>query len=1102
MNGPAKPRRPATLAGERVRHYKYGVGVVRELSSRGIAVVQFPHGVEYVVGDNLEVERNVVPRAPAGERTRGAEERERKAAEATAEARRQKKAREDHRATVLQRLNAGAYPMADALYEKECAAWWDRDAYEQCKQESKLRIQAETRARRREKVMRHLRAFEFDIAESVYTKRCADWWDRIDYTRHRQTWKRVGAIVSSYVSCSLLDLDGAWERMPGAVITGSEMAVIKQRKLDLRLAGVGMSLDHDQRLACARPEKHLLIKARAGSGKTRTLAAIAALAIRDQQLNPDQVMILAFNKKAASEVRKRVRHTAGIPEYRNARTFHGLAYRLAGDTGRNLVYDQAEAGPVGCTQLQVVEQALRGLLNPAFRGSLYDFFRRELTEVEQLGLDLPKNAYFAFRRALVLVTLSGQYVKSNGEKFIADFLFEHDITFKYEKVHSWQRADLIQGAAYRPDFSITANGRDYILEHWAIDPDQPGDCVPSWWENTDTNGYRRLIQDKRRWCKARNITLLETHTGMLRYGRDAFEQALATLLGSAGIRCRLLPHDVLVQRVMESPHRISRMAKLFQQFIQRAKKRGWSVEVAADAIRTAPDEEPRNRVFHDLALRVYAEYERLLIAQGRLDFDDLLVLATDNIKRHGDSLSFDTDNDHEHSVALSDLRWILLDEYQDFSELYCRMLSAILHVNPDIRIVAVGDDWQAINGFAGAQPIFFRDFAEYFKGGGMAQIAMNYRSAPQIVEAGNQLMCGLGEPGRAGRSTAGEISTRDIDDLFVEFRPGPDQADAQRDDAIYFAGTPYAADPPPQSAPSQQTLNAARSLKACSEFIIKSWARVSPTDGGGATLEPEPRSVLCLSRIGTAYGISLNDFRQRLCQVLADRLSMSGKEVEAYVDVLTAHRSKGKEADTVIILEATRKRFPLMHADDQLFGPFGVTLDDVLAEERRLFYVAATRAERRMLLLSERDAHSPYIEEMGLGLVSGSEAVADHRGIRRPRAEPELGEVATVVQRAIKQLDAWELRRDNLSPCLRPLLVALADANFSEPKIGYSVKGGDGELFAELAWIDEKIAVLTGAQLGYVDEWHRRGWYVVKPNAQPDVTLNELHRRLHPAAGS
>lgn len=395
-------------------------------------------------------------------------------------------------------------------------------------------------------------------------------------------------------------------------ISPADAAILKLAKLDVRLARYGLHLDREQRLACVRPDRWLLITARAGSGKTRTLATLAALAMDDEGLDPNQVLILAFNSKAADEIRNRVKMTAGIVDYRNARTFQSLAYRLAGATGRKLIFDNGRGDPSTRKQSMFVERTIRNILNPAFKEDLYAFFRHELEQIERIGADLPEAEYFTFRRAMSQVSLAGESVKFNGEKFIADFLFEHGIKYVYEKPWSWARQDCIDGSPYHPDFCISAGGKDVVLEHWAIDPEDPQAEVPTWWKDTDTEGYRSQIIEKRRFWSTRGIVLLETHTGMLRSGREAFEMQLGKILINAGIRCERLDDAELVRRVAEAPNTVSQMASLFLAFIQRAKKRGWSVQETEAAIRRNPDPEPRNRMFHQLALRASGEYERLL----------------------------------------------------------------------------------------------------------------------------------------------------------------------------------------------------------------------------------------------------------------------------------------------------------------------------------------------------------------------------------------------------------------------------------------------------------------------------------------------------------
>ncbi|MBK7990920.1 MAG: hypothetical protein IPK05_13740 [Comamonadaceae bacterium] len=77
------------------------------------------------------------------------------------------------------------------------------------------------------------------------------------------------------------------------------------------------------------------------------------------------------------------------------------------------------------------------------------------------------------------------------------------------------------------------------------------------------------------------------------------------------------------------------------------------------------------------------------------------------------------------------------------------------------------------------------------------------------------------------------------------------------------------------------------------------------------------------------------------------------KDLESLVSAMTARRFQGQRR-TVIILDATQRQFPKVHPDNLLFRPFGVTPKAVLDEERRLFYVALTRAEHRPIVLTER----------------------------------------------------------------------------------------------------------------------------------------------------
>lgn len=1025
--------------GERVRHYQYGVGVVERISMLGVLEVRFGGSVKHTLAVNVtsldaEIE---------AKKRRDEEQRARDVTARNARIQRQ----------IEECLARGDFAAADALYERAGASFWERTSYEAERTRVALQLKAEYQRNRRAAVCELLDSWKFDEADEIHRAECSDWWAESDYRRLRNQASSVQQLVGAYAEKPLRELDDIYRRTCSH-IPPEDYAYLKLPKLQTRLARLAMPLTEEQLRACARPERHRLIRARAGSGKTRTLAALAALSIHDESLCPDQVLVLAFNNQAAKEIGERIREAATIDSFRNARTFHSLAWRLADHSGRDLIFDDGNLSPSRRKQSGFMERLIESIMNPAFRETLYEFFRRELEQLDRLGSGLSKEEYVAFRRSLTDYTLGGESVKSNGEKFIADFLFEHDIKYKYEKVWSWDKQNRLRGAAYRPDFSIADGGRDLILEHWALNPDDPLARLPDWWD-ISTGEYREQIEAKREFWTSRGVVLLETHAQMLNWGREAFEKSLKDLLEHSGVVCRKLAHDDLVQRVAEAPRTVSRMAGLFLQFVSRAKKRGWTMGDVTRHLRESPDPEPRNRAFHKLALHAYTAYERGLRESDAMDFDDLLIAARESVERDGGAARIHLEK--SKSIAVRDLRWILIDEFQDFSELYFRLIAEILRANPEVRVVAVGDDWQAINGFAGAQSSFFNRFHEYFQDAGTANITTNRRSGKLIVDAGNRLMADEGSPASAFNDFAGQVDVVAVDKIWPN------------DDSIYVKVATRNSE-----GRRRPNWDLAKALMVCVEYIAASVY----TDANGARWIPP---VLLVSRTGHAYGVTLADFSERLSQVLrecpdlrnlANKFEVGERSRDAdrstvVVQVMTAHKAKGKEADTVIVLEATRPQFPKVHADNQLFGPFGVTPTDVLAEERRLFYVATSRAEYRLLLLTETGNESPFIAGW-----SGTPGPV-------PR-EPErkrLSDDAVALQNHLKRIDQESLVRRNVSQEAAFAWEQLAGLNLGLPEVGFFL---DRDLYAELAWPsnDPRVAILTGRQKGHAYRWRSMGWRV------------------------
>ena len=112
---------------------------------------------------------------------------------------------------------------------------------------------------------------------------------------------------------------------------------------------------------------------------------------------------------------------------------------------------------------------------------------------------------------------------------------------------------------------------------------------------------------------------------------------------------------------------------------------------------------------------------------------------------------------NSRSISLNKLKYLMIDEYQDFSLLFSELISSIMKYNKDIKVFCVGDDWQAINAFAGSDLKYFNEFEKYFDGSIQKTLLTNYRSAKNIVQFSNQFMEGKGAESIAHLNTTGNM---------------------------------------------------------------------------------------------------------------------------------------------------------------------------------------------------------------------------------------------------------------------------------------------------------------------------------------------------------
>ena len=126
-------------------------------------------------------------------------------------------------------------------------------------------------------------------------------------------------------------------------------------------------------------------------------------------------------------------------------------------------------------------------------------------------------------------------------------------------------------------------------------------------------------------------------------------------------------------------------------------------------------------------------YEDLLRGQGLLDYDDMVLIALDLIRKH----------EFVRSALEARFPFLVVDEYQDLGY-PLHLIVRQLMKETGIEVFAVGDPDQSIYGFTGANPAYLRDLADD-SAVHRVDLDMNYRSAQRIID-GSQVALAQGEP--------------------------------------------------------------------------------------------------------------------------------------------------------------------------------------------------------------------------------------------------------------------------------------------------------------------------------------------------------------------
>lgn len=712
------------------------------------------------------------------------------------------------------------------------------------------------------------------------------------------------ARIARAMSERFLELDGLLAADPDAhLLDAAELDAMKASFVQKWAAEtLGLELDHEQAAAVASVHRDTRVVARAGSGKTRTLVTRAVFLIRHCGVPPRAVLLLAFNRRAAEEMKERL-DASLAGDLPHVMTFHALAYALV-HPEEELIYDRDDQPSLSREIQEVIDEHIRSdEFGPVVRSVMLTHFREDWERIVDGGFDLGLQDFVARRRALPRETLAGEFVKSHGEKVIANALFENGIDYKYERNFRWD------GVNYRPDFTINLpSGGGVVIEYFGLEGDP----------DYDTQSERK----RRFWASRDHWTLLEYGPSDV-VDAERFRARFTASLSDLGVPSRPRSDEEIWELVRGRA--VDRFTSAMRTLVGRCRMRGLSQDELVDLIKGHTCINESEAEFLRLGLSVHDGYRCLLSEREKEDFDGLMWRAVDQVR--AGHTRFSRDGGREQG-DLGRLDHVLVDEFQDFSEMFYGLLAATRASNPSVEFFCVGDDWQAINAFAGSDLRYFDDFADYFPSPSLREIHSNYRSPARVVELGNAVMAGRGTPARSGRRDAGMVTVCDLS----RFQPTQVETDRHGGDEITPAVLRLV-----HSFTRRGLDVALLSRRNGLPWYVN---RDQSTPQGGSELD----------------------------RFLAGVRSYLPEELKGRVTISTTHKFKGLESSAVIILDGVARSYPLIHPTWIFIRVFGESVEKIEDEERRLFYVAVTRAQHSLAIITEASRESPFLDDAS-GLV-------------------------------------------------------------------------------------------------------------------------------------
>lgn len=302
----------------------------------------------------------------------------------------------------------------------------------------------------------------------------------------------------------------------------------------------------------------------------------------------------------------------------------------------------------------------------------------------------------------------------------------------------------------------------------------------------------------------------------------------------------------------------------------------------------------------DLISPIWISYNNQLRDNDEIDFNDMINTAADYVRE---------------GKYVNRYKVVIVDEYQDISKSRYELLSA-MRESADFKLFCVGDDWQSIYRFNGSDIGYIQHFKKYWGSSEISRIETTYRFSQRMI---------------------------DITSSFIMRNP------LQHRKSI--RGATYE---------EKYVLGEVEGYteKYAIEFMLNRLDEL-----------PQGSTVFLIGRY--TFDIKILDHNSTLTYKYDNQEGVTRvfyhNRRDLIIKFLTAHKSKGLQADYVFILNNKNGKmgFPSKIQDSPILDLLLENSDQFPdAEERRLFYVAMTRAKRKVILVTLKENKSDFANEL------------------------------------------------------------------------------------------------------------------------------------------